>query len=139
MKVRFLPEGPKFMKNNILSDIETVVLKKAKLLCSSRINADLVEDDIKVVVGYVADDLIARLTYTVWEGSSEYISVRVPENWFESLKLAHFPKWFKNKWPVRYKNLQVSVVPYFPALRRIAEDHSTEIRFRLYEPFKILA
>lgn len=37
------------------------------------------------------------------------VSFRVPSNWWQHLKSSHFPKWFKKRWPVVFKQLSEKV------------------------------
>lgn len=82
----------------------------------------------------VANYLVVRLSAFVWAGQQSKITVKVPDGWFQQWKLERAPSWLIKRYPVKYKDMDIDVMPYFPNLRRISKDTGSELRYRILNP-----
>jgi hypothetical protein len=127
------------MDSDSLFKYNELVLRRAQYMAEARADTTLIAANMSVVSDVIGYDLVSRIRYKLYETSPTSVPIKVPKSWFQLWKLEKGPKWLTKRWPVEYKDVQVEVVGYFPALKHVAKDTDSELRFRLWEPYKILA
>lgn len=127
------------MNSDSLFKYNELVLRRTHYMAETRADKWLIAHDMSVMSDIVGQDLVTRIRYKLYETSPTSVPVKVPKSWFQLWKLEKGPKWLTKRWPVEYKEVQVEVLGYFPALKQVAKDTDSELRFRLWEPYKILA
>ena len=99
-----------------MQEYQTYTLKSLKVQLAKRFGRAMIEKtsvEFEYGLDYFVDEVQARITsyiFGVDMPTTYTVEVLVPKNWWEHLKDAHFPDWWKKKFPVEYKSMFRDVV-----------------------------
>lgn len=97
-----------------------VTLERLRKYASKRVGASLADSmEIHRQVDIALEGLVYTLTASVLASKladdkyTAHFYYKVPATWFQHLKKAHAPKWFKNRYPVRYEDKKATKTVHF--------------------------
>lgn len=69
----------------------------------------------------------AQLTGFIWGKTIQRHQVRYPADWREAFKERWFPTWWKARWPVRYKEIDLNLQAIWPTLKLLVPNHEPRL------------
>lgn len=107
-------------------------LHKERIYVQKRIPQHMHLTNIEYQQEHVMDHLVHSLMATVYAENLD--DIKVPETWWDHFKETYshrFPKWFLNKYPIKYKKMEASVL--YPHLEERPESLQPHILRMKYE------
>ncbi len=120
------------------SDFQHVTLEKVRVAAQKALTAKGFHGMAQDVQIYETEALerygrdMATLITDVLAERRDIIEIHEqwPEDWWQAFKDHWFPAWAKQRWPIRYKRVDVSRETYGPLCPHIATDENlTHVRF----------
>lgn len=109
------------MLDKPIDDVQKIVLSSIRASLSTSITASLAKHNPSLVAEVISKDLIVKLNAYIVAMPTEKICVyhKYPKDWWQAVKERWFPKWAKNKWPIKYVVIDISenkfaVCPHLP-------------------------
>jgi hypothetical protein len=68
----------------------------------------------ELIVKRTFDKIAVGIKAHIWGRTQKKIDVKYPADWKQAFKERWFPKWLRNKYPIRYVEFTVIVRAYFP-------------------------
>lgn len=95
--------------------LESKTLEAARYAVSLKIDPHLMENvNIQTYIQECSFDMILRISRVVYEDKLEnekkIVMVEVPCNWWQHFKYDIFPEWLQRVFPVKYENIEKTVV-----------------------------
>jgi hypothetical protein len=89
--------------------------------CSFRVRDDLIEDTLHRLT-------LELETHIYGKSHPEKHVIRFPENWLESLKERFAPSWLREKYPVRYTQVSISLDEFYPNFKPALPEYQPIIK-----------
>lgn len=86
----------------------------------------------EVFVEHVHKDLSAILERKIWSGDTQYVYYSEAKTWWDMFKETYFPTWLKAKFPPKYEQRKIDVVPYFPDMKLVSNGYKCTLVFRQF-------
>lgn len=100
---------------------EQIILEKFRFGMESRLSKEFLlqvkVDEIDSLAEYVAHEFAVRIRYELYGKKHTHSDIKYPLDWKESFKERWFPKWLKNKYPVKYQVHHISFHELYPQFK----------------------
>jgi hypothetical protein len=102
-------------------------LEKFKLAVLKELSQAFAEEadvNVSTMVDFERDAIMACVTQQVWgQRLGDEVRVVYLADWWQALKKRWFPRWARNRWPVRYAETVIDVVELYPKWRPPDTEH----------------
>lgn len=108
-----------------MSDPNQIPIEKIKLFKEKFIQMVYADErffnepdvDISTYASWMYSQYAVRIKDYVWAERLETQEIRCPIDWKEAFKERWFPKWWLNKWPVKYVKKVIEAKALYPTLK----------------------
>ena len=120
IKVRIQAPTQKLEKGKMTDKKERdVILKRYVSGCEQILEKDFFDHSVEVVYDQVRDRTILAIRAYVLSDNFQTYERRYPRDWWEAFKERWFPKVLLKKWPVIYRNIEVSIDALYPEYKPV--------------------
>lgn len=94
-------------------EISSLLLKRIEISCASEIPSQIIKNmTVEEIINFDTGAVRHYFrSYVLGRSVRQEVvaSVIIYDSWWENLKASHFPRWFTNRFPPKYKNEPVKV------------------------------
>jgi len=96
--------------------MDTFTLEKLQIGFMQNISPYLLDADVNISER-IGHNIECQIRGFIWADEAKRYVFKYPADWKEAFKERWFPKWAKRKWPVVYKNHEITARNIYPELK----------------------
>jgi hypothetical protein len=107
--------------------VQEIVLEKVLLGCEAEFSDQMIDAKVEVCRDWFSNRVRAQVRGFLWGKTIESHHVQYPEDWWQAVKERWAPAWCKQRWPVRYKTIDLDLKAVWPTLRLLVPKHEPRL------------
>jgi hypothetical protein len=110
-------------------DYETITLKKFQYFINYSVDRRFLNDpNIETYFDDFTGNLIVKIRDYIWaEPETKDLEFKYPETIWEYFKEKYAPRWFRNKFPVKYKVYKTDIRMVYPEFKKRVPNERTNL------------
>jgi hypothetical protein len=117
----------------VFKSYRDIELHAEKVASQTLINEQALEYEAAAIFDIATRDLILRLHRYVYCSDNTSVILPYPESAWQHIKLQYAPKWFVQKYPVKFKKFEIVVNETFPHLSFLSNNKARYLQIRTYD------
>jgi hypothetical protein len=110
-------------------DIQEVLLHEFQIRRSMAFEKDLPSLDLIQCYSDHMFNLMAEVRANVYGTEKELPKIQYPSTWWDAFKERFFPKWAKEKWPVKYTDIAIVLKELYPKVVPSVPGECVTVKF----------